>query len=217
LDAGVPGADVLIAATIVILGVVGCLLSLPTERRWTEWLGKPAASAAFLALAASRYDGSTPARWFAFALTLSAVGDLALLGRRSVAFLSGLGAFLLGHVCFLGAFLSRGVEPVAFAGALVPLSVVFLIVWRWLLPHVPARMKIPVVAYMAVITAMVAAAFGTHWRQPKVAWLLAALAFFVSDLAVARRRFVVPRGVNRLWGLPLYYGAQLVFAATIAQ
>jgi uncharacterized membrane protein YhhN len=35
-------------------------------------------------------------------------------------------------------------------------------------------------------------------------------------LSVARDRFVVPGFVNRAWGLPLYYAAQLVLAATVA-
>ncbi len=44
----------------------------------------------------------------------------------------------------------------------------------------------------------------------------AAVMFYFSDLAVARDRFVEPGPVNRLWGLPLYYAAQFVFAATVA-
>ena len=42
-----------------------------------------------------------------------------------------------------------------------------------------------------------------------------ALAFYLSDLSVARDRFVRPAFVNRAWGLPLYYGAQFVLAATV--
>ena len=36
--------------------------------------------------------------------------------------------------------------------------------------------------------------------------------FYLSDLAVARDRFVSPGFANALWGLPLYYVAQLLFA-----
>jgi hypothetical protein len=32
---------------------------------------------------------------------------------------------------------------------------------------------------------------------------------------VARDRFVAPGFVNRAWGLPLYFGAQLLFAFAI--
>ena len=41
-----------------------------------------------------------------------------------------------------------------------------------------------------------------------------ALAFTASDVAVARDRFVKNGFQNRAWGLPLYYGAQLLIAAT---
>ena len=44
---------------------------------------------------------------------------------------------------------------------------------------------------------------------------LGALLFFASDLSVARDVFVHRTFVNRLWGLPLYYAAQLCLAATV--
>lgn len=40
--------------------------------------------------------------------------------------------------------------------------------------------------------------------------------FWCSDLAVARDRFIAPGFVNRLWGLPLYYAAQVAFAWSVA-
>ena len=46
--------------------------------------------------------------------------------------------------------------------------------------------------------------------------LPAAVAFLLSDLSVARDRFVRPGLCNHLWGLPLYYAAQLAFAASAA-
>jgi uncharacterized membrane protein YhhN len=42
--------------------------------------------------------------------------------------------------------------------------------------------------------------------------LIGAVMFAVSDIFVARDRFVSPSVANRLWGLPLYYAAQLIFA-----
>ena len=73
-------------------------------------------------------------------------------------------------------------------------------------------MKLPVASYIVVITVMLALAVGT--RRPFVA--LGALAFYVSDISVARDRFVWSSFVNRLWGLPLYYAAQLLIAWSIA-
>jgi uncharacterized membrane protein YhhN len=99
------------------------------------------------------------------------------------------------------------------AALAVPTIAVAAVVWRWLAPHVPAPMKVPVIAYMTVISVMVACAFGTHAHAPAPMLLVAATSFFVSDLAVARQKFVNPSHTNRYWGLPLYFGAQLLFAA----
>jgi hypothetical protein len=35
---------------------------------------------------------------------------------------------------------------------------------------------------------------------------------YLSDLSVARDRFVKPAFVNRLWGLPLYYASTVLIA-----
>lgn len=42
--------------------------------------------------------------------------------------------------------------------------------------------------------------------------LVGALLFFVSDIAVAKARFVERRFIDRLWGLPSYYAGQLCIA-----
>jgi hypothetical protein len=42
-----------------------------------------------------------------------------------------------------------------------------------------------------------------------------ALLFYLSDLLVARDRFVRPGIVNRVVGLPLYYAAQLLLASAV--
>ena len=44
---------------------------------------------------------------------------------------------------------------------------------------------------------------------------LAAAGFALSDVSVARDRFGRESFLNRLWGLPLYYGAQCLFAVSV--
>jgi hypothetical protein len=39
--------------------------------------------------------------------------------------------------------------------------------------------------------------------------------FYLSDLAVARQRFVHASFVNRAFGLPLYYAAQILIGLTV--
>ena len=94
------------------------------------------------------------------ALCLGWVGDIALVSAQRTWFLLGLGSFLLSHLAYIGAFAT--VRPNALvailvaAGLLVPAGLVA----RWLWPHLGADMRGPVLAYIAVISAMVAAASG---------------------------------------------------------
>jgi uncharacterized membrane protein YhhN len=76
-------------------------------------------------------------------------------------------------------------------------------------------MRVPVHAYIAVITVMLALAVGTAAAGSPTLILVGALAFYLSDLSVANDRFVRPGFLNRLWGLPLYYAAQLCLAASV--
>jgi uncharacterized membrane protein YhhN len=83
---------------------------------------------------------------------------------------------------------------------------------RWLQPHLPRDMQIPVRVYMLVIALMVAAAVGTSAATGDFRIAIGAVAFAASDLSVARDRFVRASFTNLLWGLPLYYAAQLTLA-----
>jgi uncharacterized membrane protein YhhN len=73
-------------------------------------------------------------------------------------------------------------------------------------------MKAPVIAYMVVISAMVALSIGTVALLGNALIVVGAVAFYLSDISVARERFVASTWTNRAWGLPLYFGAQLVLA-----
>jgi len=75
-------------------------------------------------------------------------------------------------------------------------------------------MKAPVYGYMAVISAMLVSAAGAAPSDPAI--FAGAALFYVSDLCVARERFVTPGFANGALGLPLYFAAQLVLAGTVA-
>jgi uncharacterized membrane protein YhhN len=179
-----------------------------------RWLAKPPASAAFVAAAWSRgAAGSVYGRWVLAALAFSMLGDVLLIPASTLLF--GLGAFLVGHLLFAAAFVARGVSfPVVAVAALVAAAAAAPIA-RWLLPHVKGSMRGPVIAYMTAISVMVSLAAGTYALRAAPLLLGGALAFYFSDLSVARDRFVKPTFVNRLWGIPLYYGAQFLFAWSV--
>jgi uncharacterized membrane protein YhhN len=135
-----------------------------------------------------------------------------LLSAARSWFLVGLGAFLLAHVAYTSGFAAAGIAWGWGAGAAAILVVPAVVVGRWLWPALPSGMAGAVAAYIVVITAMVAAAAGAAAAEAPLLVLPAAATFYVSDLFVARDRFVAPGITNRLWGLPLYYGAQIALA-----
>lgn len=148
-------------------------------------------------------------------LALGALGDVCLLGSGRAAFVAGLVSFLLGHVAYVVAFASLDLSaPQMFVGA-VAMAVLMAFIGRWVFPHAP-DMHGPIAVYMLVIAAMCvvaigAGAAGAPWMIP-----VGAIMFTASDISVVRDRFVVSGFVNRAWGLPLYYAAQLIIAWSIA-
>lgn len=202
------------------LTVAALLVLLVGERRGRGpliYVIKPLASTGFLATAWSLGALESDFGVTIFVgLMLSMVGDVCLLSRARGPFLAGLVAFLLAHVAYAFAFVMRDIDPLATAAAAAGLTVVSVLVARWLLPHVEGAMKAPVRAYVLVITVMVALAAGTVALNGEPLILVAAVLFYGSDLFVARERFVTQGFVNRALGLPLYYAGQLVFAWTVA-
>ncbi len=196
------------------LSVLALLVSEKTSFRPGVWVAKPLASTGFVVIALS--SGALDSgfgQWILGAMLLSWLGDVFLIPKGSKqAFLVGLGSFLLAHLAFAGAFLTHGV---ALWGVVLAVPLLLILAWRvgtWLLPHVSSSMKGPVMSYMAAISVMVLMASGMAAWQHSPVVILAAVCFFVSDIAVARERFVAPGFSNKLWGLPLYYGAQMIFA-----
>ncbi len=207
-------AGSLVVVTVAVAGLVAA------ERRGSwMWRGvcKPIASTAFVALGGLTGGMASPyGRCVMVALALGWLGDVLLLGRSKCLFLLGLGSFLLGHAAFGAGFVARGIAWPEAALAATALVVPLGALWRWLGPSVPGSMRAPVIAYFAVIGAMVALATGT--ASARGGWVVpvAAVMFALSDVSVARDRFIGAGWVNKAWGLPLYYAAQCILALTAA-
>jgi uncharacterized membrane protein YhhN len=89
-------------------------------------------------------------------------------------------------------------------------------VYRWLRPDVPAQLQKPILGYVVVITAMVTLSIGVAVQSNDLMLMpVAATLFWLSDISVARDRFKQAGFFNKFWGLPFYFGAQLLFAVTI--
>lgn len=200
------------------VAVAALLLAEWRGSRAGVWCAKPVASLAFVALALqSGAIGSPYGTWLLAGLVSCMAGDLLLIPtERPSMFRAGILAFLLGHVAFAVAFLTRPLSWLGLVGAGLVLFGLLRAVLRWLRPRLAADMVVPVHAYVIVIGAMAAVACAVSLAGGPWQVAAGALAFAASDVAVARDRFVAPGFVNRAWGLPLYYAAQLTLAVTPA-
>ncbi|MGD9300181.1 MAG: lysoplasmalogenase [Desulfobacterales bacterium] len=147
-------------------------------------------------------------------------GDVFLALPQRRMFLFGLVSFLLGHVCYvLGFFYVADLNSWTWGSSAIGLAISGL-AFFWLRPHLGA-MLVPVIAYILVITAMVIGAFTVlgENRLPATGRFLVvfgAVSFYISDLFVARDRFIKTEFANRLLGLPLYYSGQFLLAFSVA-
>lgn len=204
-----------IGELMTTVGLAGLLLGEWQSRPALRAVSKPFASLGFIVAAIG--FGALDSRYgqiVLLGLILGAIGDVCLLGKHKTYFMAGLVSFLLGHVAYVAAFATLDISaPHAFIAA-VAMAAVMALIANWVFPHA-TDMRGPISVYMLVIAAMCAVAIGAGgagapWMIP-----VGAVMFAASDVAVVRDRFVVPGFVNRLWGLPLYYAAQLIIAWSI--
>lgn len=181
--------------------------------RRVEHVAKPLTTALLL-LAAAVLEPVDPAQRVAFVVALGAslAGDVALMFDR---FTYGLGSFLVAHLAYIVGFLVRGV---AWSGTLVAAVVVTVVVAAFGARIVRAvragrerAMVGPVVAYIAVISAMFAFAVGGG------VWLAVggAALFLTSDAMIAWNRFVAPFPAARVAITVTYHAAQALLVVSL--
>ncbi len=208
----------------VFLTIVA-LRSPPGAELTGVWGAQPAfkgSMALLLALAAAAHPIVRERRWLMPALLFSAVGDVLLaVPWWAPSFVFGLGAFLLAHLCFLGALvpLARKTRASRQSGrsrarwiaiGLLWAACVGLLTWFW--PQLSRdAMTVPVTVYMVVLVAMVSAALlaqlPTRWTA------YGALCFAWSDSMIGISRFVL--GSEQL-AVPIwwtYAAAQVLITA----
>lgn len=210
-------------STITILLAAACLtgalVSVLGEWRSSDPIrsaAKVAASTAFIAIAAiNGGSASFYGRAILAALVFSWVGDVLLLSARNSFLTAGIAAFLLAHFAFAAAFMSLAADLTALAAALLIMSAFGAVMLRWLWRHLDNFYRLAVPVYVLAIVVMTSLAAAVSAAVGSYAALAAAIIFTVSDIAVARDRFVMRSIVNKAWGLPLYYAAQIVFAVSV--
>jgi uncharacterized membrane protein YhhN len=152
-----------------------------------EYVAKPAATLLLVGVASALVpEDETRRAWFVLALVLSLAGDVFLMLPRNL-FVAGLASFLLGHVAYIAGFGLGEAWPWIAGVAVVALAVGTPIL-RALLARGEKQLVGPVVAYMAVISVMVACAIGTG----DAVAIAGAVLFMASDSLIAWNRFVRP-------------------------
>ncbi len=219
---------VLAAAAIIGAGLQG-------DARRLHWLAKPLTT---LLTASVAWHPGSAGRWPATSarspgpgyrravlagMALSCIGDIALMLPVD-AFVPGLVAFLLAHVCYIVAFRAgfRAGHGLWVAVVLLGAFAAGNLVALW--PHLPADMRLPVLAYVVVLAlmAMLALArFRTKSSLPGVSrrsagWAAGgALLFVASDSLLAWDRFAGGLPMASLLVLGTYYAAQYGIARSV--
>ncbi len=164
------------------------------------------------ALAAS---GDAVRTWFVIALALCLLGDVLLMLPQDL-FVFGLGAFLFGHIAYVVGMHVEGVDSGRFLVGIVVVMAVLAVLGTVILRSVRAgpdpKLAGPVVAYMFVISAMVASAVGVG------RWVGAAGAasFYVSDALIAWDRFKAEVPHGRVAIMVTYHLAQIGLVVSLA-
>ena len=160
------------------------------------------------------------------ALLASAIGDVLLVGKREIFFLLGLIAFFIAHLAYALAFfeplwtVNSNLINLVNSGIGLSIVVISFLAYRYFHPHIPKDLVYPAMAYTAVIGLMMSIALIHAVSLQRYAVAIGAIAFWFSDLAVAKQQFqsdyLSQDGFYvRLWGLPLYYIAQIILADSV--
>jgi uncharacterized membrane protein YhhN len=179
-------------ATWILLAVTAAFavadwFAVARDAKRLEYVCKPATLVALIGVAQTLDPLHANTRaWFVAALVLSLVGDVFLmLPRNRRTFAAGLSAFLVGQVAYIVGFNLHGGSGAAIGLAAVPVVLVAAGFASRILPDVLAgddrSLVAPLLAYLIVISAMVASALatGNPWAGAGAAL------FFASDLVIA--------------------------------
>jgi uncharacterized membrane protein YhhN len=186
------------AVALVVAGVfaIGDWIAKARHNRPLEYLCKPATLVALTAAALAldpAADAQARRGWFVAALVFSLAGDVFLMfdDEERDLFVAGLAAFLVAHLCYVAGFWT---DPPTDGALVVAVVVVVLCVLPFaariliaLRDEDPA-LRVPVGAYIAVISAMVASAVASG----NAAAGAGAALFASSDTMIAWNRFVRP-------------------------
>ena len=138
----------------------------------------------------------------------------------------GLIAFFVAHLAYAISFLQPiwtfglGLFSLLNICIVLAITIISFFAYRYFQPHMPKALVYPALAYTSVIGLMMSIALIHSLALQHYTVAMGAIAFWLSDLAVAKQQFqaeqLPKRGFYvRLWGLPLYYIAQIILASKV--
>lgn len=202
------GLSFLLLAFALAVAVVDWI-AVAQGSRPLEYLAKPLTMVLLIA-ATMALDPVDPTvrTWFLIGLALSLAGDVFLMLPQDL-FVFGLASFLLGHIAYVVGMHLGGIDGARFLVGIVIVMVLLAVIGTLILRGVRAgtepQLAGPVVAYMFVISAMVASAVGTG----NVAAVAGAGSFYASDALIAWNRFVSETPHARVAIMVTYHLAQV--------
>jgi uncharacterized membrane protein YhhN len=174
-----------------------------------EYLCKPLALGLLLAAALALDPADLAVRgWFSLALVLCLLGDVLLMLPQDL-FVPGLVSFLFGHVAYIVGMHLDGVDAPRAAVGVVLVLVAIATLGRHILRAVgrsdEPELRLPVLAYMSVISLMVVSAIGTGDALA----IIGAALFYASDSLIAWNRFVRASRRGQVAVIVTYHLAQV--------
>ncbi len=198
-----------ISYVFFFMGIAGFFYGYETGNLLIQTISKPIP---VIVLILSIKQRNKYSKLITLALILSLIGDI-LLAKMIDKFLFGLISFLLAHVVYIFAFLKKS-KRLALAES-IPFYAYGVILFFFLHNHL-GTMKIPVLAYIVVITTMLWRSF-VQRKSGKLAKyaFYGALFFTISDTLIAIYRFYEPFNFDREATILTYWAAQyLIFLST---
>jgi uncharacterized membrane protein YhhN len=181
-----------------------------------ELILKPA-TMVFLIVAAASSHLHFLAPWVLAALVFGLLGDIGLMlseerkgGRPDVPFLLGLSSFLLGHICYIVAFVRLNVDTLHVVAGVLIVAGVSVVTLPTVLGGARRlggnELAMIVVAYAAALSTMTVLGIGTGAALVGIG----GVAFLASDTLIAGERFATPVPHGRLLIIVTYHLAQVL-------
>jgi uncharacterized membrane protein YhhN len=198
---------------VVLLAAVDWIAVIK-KNKVVEYIAKPLTMLSILLWIGLSAGFGGPMLWFSIGVVFCLAGDVFLMLPRDL-FIFGLIAFLLGQISFVIGFNTSapylnlfGVFLVILLG--VYISSLYSALANSLVAQGKAKLKLPVLIYSLVISAMVYSAWMTFFRS---GWTVAAsisagvgaLLFYTSDSILAWDRFVKPISHGRVINMITYH------------